>query len=55
VPAPSRLPRAEGAFVKVELSAVGAARHSWEAPVDAYFRLAADGWQLVGFERIPER
>jgi hypothetical protein len=53
--APAALPRTEGSFVKVELSAVGAEHASWQAPVNAYFRLRDIGWLLVGFERMPER
>lgn len=53
--APAALPRSQGSFVKVELSAVGAEQASWHSPVNAYFRLREFGWQLVGFERMPER
>jgi hypothetical protein len=49
--APSGLPGAEGAFVKVELSAIGGPHPSWERPVNAYFRLHHGSWNLVGFER----
>jgi hypothetical protein len=52
--APAALPRTEGSFVKVELNAVGGEHASWQAPVNAYFRLRDSGWQLVGFERMPE-
>ena len=52
--APERLPRGEGAFVKVELSAIGSAHAAWEKPASAYFRLARNGWKLVGFERTAE-
>jgi hypothetical protein len=52
---PDGLPSAPGAFVKVELSSVGAANASWAKPVDAFFRLGDGGWRLVGFERMPER
>jgi hypothetical protein len=54
VAAPAALPRTPGSFVKVELSAVGSEQASWQAPVNAYFQLRAIGWQLVGFERMPE-
>jgi hypothetical protein len=53
VQAPALLPRLDGAFLKVELSAVGSAEPSWERPVHAYFRLREGGWRLVGFERVP--
>jgi hypothetical protein len=55
MPVPEELPRTEGAFIKIELSAVGASQPSWEQPVDAYFRLRDGQWRLVGFERLPER
>jgi len=53
--APEGLPQTDGAFIKVALSAVGAAHPSWETPVDAFFRLRNGEWRLVGFERLPER
>jgi len=51
--APAGLPAIAGAFVRVELSSVGAAFQSWAKPVHAYFRSQEDGWRLVGFERMP--
>jgi hypothetical protein len=53
--APAGIPRTAGAFVKVELSAVGGSHPSWERPVNAYFRLRNGGWNLVGFERMVEQ
>jgi hypothetical protein len=53
--APEGLPQTDGAFLKVALSAVGAAHPSWETPVNAFFRLRNGDWRLVGFERLPER
>ena len=55
VAAPSSLPSREGAFVKVELSSSGSDHASWSYPVDAFFRLRAGSWQLVGFDRLPEQ
>jgi hypothetical protein len=49
--APAGIPQAEGAFLKVELSAIGS-RRSWEEPVSAYFRREEGRWKLVGFERM---
>jgi hypothetical protein len=51
--APSGIPTAAGAFLKVSLSARSAAHPSWATPVDVYFRRAATGWTLVGLERLP--
>jgi hypothetical protein len=55
VRAPARLPRADGAIVKVDLSAVESSHASWAAPVHAYFRMQNDAWQLVGLERMGDR
>jgi hypothetical protein len=52
--APSGLPSAPGAFVRVELSARHSEHGSWGRPVHLYFRRAASGWALVGFERLPQ-
>jgi hypothetical protein len=54
LPMPSRLPSADGAFIKVELSAIGGDEQSWRSPVHAYFRLRNGSWRWVGFERIAE-
>ena len=53
--APAGVPRNEGAFVKVDLSAVGTGYAAWTKPVSAYFRLGRSGWSLVGFERMAEQ
>jgi hypothetical protein len=44
------LPQTE--FIKVEIAASGGADASWEVPVDVYFRRTADGWRLIGLERL---
>jgi hypothetical protein len=54
IAAPKRLPGSEGAFVKVDVSAVGSAHVAWETPARAYFRLSRGGWTLVGLERMAE-
>ena len=51
--APAGLPAADGVFIKVALSAIGG-DVSWQAPVNAYFRLRNGSWRWVGFERISE-
>ena len=53
LPAPDNLPTALGSFVAVEITADGE-HESWRVPVTAYFRRQADGWKLVGLERLPE-
>ena len=48
------LPGGRGVFVRADISAVQPANPTWSAPVHAYFRRAADGWRLVGFDRMPD-
>lgn len=52
--APTGLPQAPGAFVRVDISASARQHPSWSAPVHAYFRRASAGWTLVGFDRMPD-
>jgi hypothetical protein len=47
------LPGGRGVFVRADISAVQPASPSWSSPVQAYFRRVADGWRLVGFDRMP--
>jgi hypothetical protein len=47
------LPSASGAFIKVELSAIGGLNDAWSKPVHMYFRHTDSGWRLVGLERMP--
>jgi hypothetical protein len=42
-----------GAFLRVDISAAGGPHASWALPVHAWFRHSADGWRLVGFDRMP--
>ena len=51
--APFGLPGVVGAFVRVDLSAVDPPHDSWTVPIEVYFRRTADGWKLVGLERMP--
>jgi hypothetical protein len=48
------LPRGRDPFVRVDISASAAQFPSWRSPVRAYFRRIAEGWKLVGFERMPD-
>ena len=43
-----------GQFIRVDISASSAEFPSWTSPVRAYFRRIANGWTLVGFERMPD-
>jgi hypothetical protein len=54
IPAPTGLSTTTGSFVAVDLSANCRDNPGWLRPVRAYFRLDADGWKLVGLDRIPE-
>ena len=54
VQGPAGLPRNEGAFVKIDLSAIGTGYAAWGKPVSAYFRLGRGTWSLVGLERTAE-
>ena len=49
------LPAATGSFILVEISADSKEHEAWRRPVRTYFRLDADGWKLVGLERMPDR
>jgi hypothetical protein len=53
VAAPAGLPSGAGDFIRADISATGA-DPEWAKPVHAYFRRSATGWQLVGFDRMPE-
>jgi hypothetical protein len=48
------LPGGRGVFVRADISAVQPANSTWSAPVQAYFRRGADGWRLVGLNRMPD-
>jgi hypothetical protein len=52
--APKPLPATPGAFVKIEISAVGAPHESWHRPLHVYFVRQQSGWKLIGLERMPE-
>ncbi len=54
IAAPTGLPTTTGSFIAVALSASSRDNPHWQRPVRAYFRLDADQWTLVGFERIPD-
>jgi hypothetical protein len=49
---PPGLPSKTGEFLQIDISADAAAQKEWLVPVHAWFRRTADGWKLVGFERL---
>jgi hypothetical protein len=55
IEAPVALPTAADSFIMIELSADSKEYEAWKRPIRSYFRLDANGWKLVGLERIPDR
>jgi hypothetical protein len=53
VPAPDGLPAEAGRFIEIDISADAADHPAWQRPVRAHFRRVADGWKLVGLQRLP--
>ena len=49
---PSGLPRDVGVYVRIDLSAVEPPHDSWTIPIRTYFRRTAEGWKLVGLDRM---
>ena len=54
VQGPSDLPRGDGTFLKVSVSAIEPPHEPWSKPVDVYFRRTGGAWKLVGVERLPD-
>jgi hypothetical protein len=54
IDAPSGLPTAAGSFIEVSISADNPEYPTWKQPIRTHFRRQADGWRLVGLERLPE-
>jgi hypothetical protein len=52
--APRGLPSTIGSFIAIDISANVREYEAWARPVRTYFRLDANGWKLVGLDRIPE-
>ena len=50
---PGDLPRADGSFLKVSVSAVDPVNPAWARPVDVYFKRTGNAWKLVGVDRVP--
>jgi hypothetical protein len=54
IEAPRGLPVDPESFVAVDISADAKEYQAWRKPIRAYFRRGADGWTLVGLERLPD-
>ncbi len=54
IAAPPALPTAAGSFVAVDIFVESDGHPTWRRPIRTHFRRAADGWTLVGLERLPE-
>jgi hypothetical protein len=52
---PGNLPMPPGSFIEVDISAESAAHQNWREPVRVHFRRTANGWTLVGLERLPKQ
>ena len=55
IDAPAGLRTSEDSFIAVDISASSREHEAWRRPIRTYFRPSANGWQLVGLERIPDR
>jgi hypothetical protein len=52
--APSGLPVGNGEFIKIEVVAVNPPTSAWKIPIQVYFRKVAEGWKLIGLQRMPD-
>ncbi len=51
--APTGMPQAAGAYVRIDLRADHPEHPAWRRPIETYFRRDASGWKLVGLVRQP--
>jgi hypothetical protein len=54
IPAPRYLPDTSGSYIELDLSIDSDTYPTWRRPVRTWFRRSADGWTLVGLERLPD-
>jgi hypothetical protein len=54
IEAPGQLPSERDSFIGVDVSAESKEHPAWRRPIRAYFRRMAEGWKLVGLERLPD-
>jgi hypothetical protein len=50
---PAGLPTTTGSYIEVDISADLEAYPAWRQPIKTHFRRSAQGWTLVGLERLP--
>src|SRR6185436_10696743 len=55
VTAPAGLPTTNGSYIEVDISADLQAYPAWKEPIKTYFRRTAQGWTLVGLERLADK
>jgi len=55
IQAPAGLPTMVGSYIEVDISADLPAYPTWREPIRTYFRRTAQGWTLVGLERLPDK
>jgi len=55
VAAPAGFSRDGGRFVEIDIACTSTAHPTWQQPIRTYFRKTADGWKLVGLERLPQQ
>jgi hypothetical protein len=53
IEAPRNLPATPDSYIQLDLSIDSTGYPTWRQPVRAWFRRGADGWSLVGFDRLP--
>jgi len=51
---PRGLPTGADTFISAEISAESNEYPAWRRPVRTHFRRDADGWRLIGLERLPD-
>ena len=54
IEAPRNLPTAPDSYIEVDLSVHAEAWPTWRRPIHTWFRREADGWTLVGLDRLPD-
>jgi hypothetical protein len=52
IDAPRNLPAAPGSYIQADISIESAAHPAWKRAVRTHFRRGAQGWTLVGLERL---